>query len=36
LCRFCNREVVPMVERHGEAIDRARRYVVHGWSATIP
>ena len=30
LCRFCNREVVTMVERHGEAVRRAIRYVREG------
>lgn len=27
LCRFCNREVVPMVERHLDAVMTALRYV---------
>lgn len=30
LCRFCNREVVTMVERHEEAVRRAFRYVREG------
>lgn len=27
LCRFCNRQVVPMVERHREAVETALVYV---------
>jgi hypothetical protein len=34
LCRFCNREVVPMIERHGEAVRRAIRYVREGGFTT--
>lgn len=30
LCRFCNRQVVTMVERHGEAVRRAIVYVFGG------
>ena len=30
LCRFCNREVIPMIERHAEAVRRAIRYVREG------
>ena len=33
LCRFCNREVVPMIERHSREVTAARRYVRDGgWS----
>lgn len=34
LCRFCNREVVPMVERHLETLKRAIRYVRMGGITT--
>jgi ribosomal protein S14 len=30
LCRFCNREVVPMIERHSAIVERARIYVREG------
>lgn len=36
LCRFCNRSVIPMIERHGAAVNAAIAYVEGGGAVRPP